>query len=103
MSGEITLQGRVLAVGGLKEKLLAAKQHGIKTVIVPQENFDDIQEILKEANLGDLQLVYASTMDEVLKTALVKNPFSHKPSKQADNEDKPAKKKSIKKKNSIQK
>lgn len=103
MSGEITLQGRVLAVGGLKEKLLAAKQHGIKTVIVPQENFDDIQEILKEANLGDLQLVYASTMDEVLQTALVKNPFSHKPSKQADNEDKPAKKKSPKKKISIQK
>lgn len=103
MSGEITLQGRVLAVGGLKEKLLAAKQHGIKTVIVPQENFDDIQEILKEANLGDLQLVYASTMDEVLQTALVKNPFSHKPSKQADNEDKPAKKKSPKKKINIQK
>jgi ATP-dependent Lon protease len=103
MSGEITLQGRVLAVGGLKEKLLAAKQHGIKTVIVPQENFDDIQEILKEANLGDLQLVYASTMDEVLQTALVKNPFTHKPSKQVDNEDKPAKKKSPKKKISIQK
>jgi ATP-dependent Lon protease len=103
MSGEITLQGRVLAVGGLKEKLLAAKQHGIKTVIVPQENFDDIQEILKEVNLGDLQLVYACTMDEVLQTALVKNPFSHKPSKQADNEDKPAKKKPTKKKISIQK
>jgi len=76
MSGEITLQGRVLAVGGLKEKLLAAKQHSIKTVIVPQENFDDIQEILKEANLGDLQLIYASTMDEVLQAAFIKNPFS---------------------------
>lgn len=76
MSGEITLQGRVLAVGGLKEKLLAAKQHGIKTVIVPQENYDDIQEILKEVNLGDLHIVYANTMDEVLQTAFVKNPFN---------------------------
>ena len=51
MTGEITLQGRVLAVGGLKEKLLAAKQHDIKKVIVPQENFDDIQEIAKEIDL----------------------------------------------------
>lgn len=76
MTGEITLQGRVLSVGGLKEKLLAAKQHGIKTVVVPQENFDDIQEILKEANLGDLQLIYASTMDDVLKVAFEKDPFN---------------------------
>ncbi len=75
MTGEITLQGRVLSIGGLKEKLLAAKQHGIKTVIVPQENYDDVQEILKEVNLGDLQIVFVSTMDEVLKTALSKNPF----------------------------
>lgn len=99
MSGEITLQGRVLAVGGLKEKLLAAKQHGIKTVIVPQENFDDIQEILKEVNLGDLQLVYASTMDEVLKTAFIKNPFSKANQKQID--EKPVKSKSPAKKKSI--
>ena len=51
MTGEITLQGRVLAVGGLKEKLLAAKQHEMKKVIVPQENYDDIQEITKEITL----------------------------------------------------
>lgn len=69
MTGEITLQGRVLGVGGLKEKLLAAKQHNIKTVILPQENFDEIQEVLKEANLSDIKLVYASNMDEVLATA----------------------------------
>ncbi|BDC34723.1 Lon protease [Candidatus Dependentiae bacterium Noda2021] len=69
MTGEITLQGRVLAVGGLKEKLLAAKQHDIKTAIVPQENFDEIQEVLKEANLTDIKIVYASNMDEVLATA----------------------------------
>ena len=75
MTGEITLQGRVLAVGGLKEKLLAAKQHGIKTVIVSQENYDDIQEVLKETNLGDLQVVYTTTMDEVLKVALSKSKY----------------------------
>jgi ATP-dependent Lon protease len=76
MTGEITLRGRVIPVGGLKEKLLAAEQHKIKTVIVPKENKDDITEILKEINKDfDLKIVYASTMDEVLKTALVKNPF----------------------------
>ncbi|MCX5922521.1 MAG: endopeptidase La [Candidatus Dependentiae bacterium] len=75
MTGEITLQGRVLAVGGLKEKILAAKQHNFKTVIVPQENYDDVQEILKEIEIGGLQLMYVSSMDEVLKAAFVKNPF----------------------------
>src|SRR5439155_7781600 len=54
MTGEITLRGRVLSVGGLKEKLLAAKQHDLKTVVVPQENYDDIQEVLKETNLDGL-------------------------------------------------
>lgn len=74
MTGEITLRGRVLAVGGLKEKLLAARRYGFKTVIVPKENYDDIQEILKEVAL-DLKLVFVETMDEVLRYALVKNPF----------------------------
>lgn len=76
MTGEITLQGRVLAVGGLKEKLLAAKQHHIKTVIVPQENYDDIQEILKEIDLKGLNLIYVNTMDEVLKSSFEKSPFA---------------------------
>lgn len=75
MTGEITLQGRVLAVGGLKEKILAAKQHGFKTIIVPQENFDDIQEILKEIEIDDLKLVYAVSMDDVLKTAFIQSPL----------------------------
>ena len=75
MTGEITLQGRVLAVGGLKEKILAAKQHGFKTIIVPHENFDDIQEVLKEIEIGDLKLIYAQTMDDVLKTAFVDSPL----------------------------
>ncbi len=74
LTGEITLQGRVLAVGGLKEKLLAAQQHKIKTLIVPQENQDDLQDILKEIEVGDLKLIYVQTMDEVLTHAFVRNP-----------------------------
>ena len=77
MTGEITLQGRVLAVGGLKEKLLAAKLHNFTTVIVPHENVDDIQEITKEINLDDLKIIFVKTMDEVLNIAFVKNPFEH--------------------------
>jgi len=75
MTGEITLQGRVLSVGGLKEKLLAAIQHDMTTVIVPQENSDDIQEIAKETNLNDLKIISVNTMDEVLKAAFAKNPL----------------------------
>lgn len=106
MTGEITLQGRVLGVGGLKEKLLAAKQYEFKTVIVPQENYDDIQEILKDTNLSGLTLIYASTMDEVLKKAFVHDPFDkavikklQKSSEPATAEGKkPAKKKPVAKK-----
>lgn len=76
MTGEITLRGRVLPIGGVKEKLLAARQHKVTTVIVPEENKDDVSEVIKDINqeLG-LNIVYASAMDEVLKAALVKNPF----------------------------
>lgn len=72
MTGEITLRGRVLPIGGLKEKLLAAKSAGIKTVIVPQENLPDIEEISEEITNG-LEIVPVSYMDEVLKIALVKS------------------------------
>lgn len=75
MTGEITLQGRVLAIGGLKEKLLAARQHDIKTVIIPHENYDDAQEILKDTNLGNLNLVFVKNMDEVLEAVFGKNAF----------------------------
>lgn len=76
MTGEITLRGRVLAVGGLKAKLLAAKQHKMTKVIVPAENRDDIEEILKETQLGkEIELFYAKDMDEVLVQTLEKNPF----------------------------
>ncbi len=69
MTGEITLQGRVLAIGGLKEKLLAARQHEIKEVIVPKENEDDVREIEKENGLDGIKVIIVSTMDEVLQHA----------------------------------
>ena len=71
MTGEITLRGRVLPIGGLKEKLLAAKKAGMATVIVPCENRPDIAEIDEEITDG-LELVYAETMKDVLATALVR-------------------------------
>jgi ATP-dependent Lon protease len=74
MTGEITLRGRVLAIGGVKEKLLAAKRYDIKTVIVPKENYDDVQEITNDIGDG-LKLIFVETMDEVLKAGLTKNPF----------------------------
>ena len=72
MTGEITLRGRVLPIGGLKEKLLAAKSAGIKTVLIPKENVPDIEEISVEITKG-LEIIPVSHMDEVLKTALVKS------------------------------
>lgn len=78
MTGEITLQGRILSIGGLKEKILAAKQHGCPTIIVPQENYDDLQDIKKEMSLDGLDIKYASNMDEVLKIAFTKNPLETK-------------------------
>lgn len=74
MTGEITLRGRVLGVGGLKEKILAAKQQGVKKILVPKENSDDIEEILKEIDPG-VTLVHVDTMDHVLRETLVENPF----------------------------
>ena len=70
MTGEITLRGRVLPIGGLKEKLLAAKNAGIKTVLVPMENESDIEELSHEITKG-LKIVPVSHMNEVLKLALV--------------------------------
>lgn len=70
MTGEITLRGRVLAIGGLKEKLLAAKYAKIKEVLVPAENKPDIQELDKEITDG-LTITFVSTMKEVLNKALV--------------------------------
>ena len=69
MTGEITLRGRVLPIGGLKEKLLAAKNAGILTVLVPKENKADVEEISTEITKG-LEIIPVSHMDEVLKLAL---------------------------------
>lgn len=71
MTGEITLRGRVLPIGGLKEKLLAAKVAGIKKVLVPAENKKDVQELSAEITKG-LELCFVSHMREVLDLALVK-------------------------------
>ena len=70
MTGEITLRGKVLPIGGLKEKLLAAKTAGIKKVLVPDENRKDIEEIATEITEG-LELIYVTNMEEVLTHALV--------------------------------
>ncbi|HVX01356.1 MAG TPA: endopeptidase La [Candidatus Babeliaceae bacterium] len=76
MTGEVTLRGRVLPVGGLKEKILAARQYGIKTVLLPQENKDDVEEISKDLG-NEVQLIFVSNMDEVLNLALTTKPFDH--------------------------
>jgi ATP-dependent Lon protease len=69
MTGEVTLRGRVLPIGGLKEKLLAAKRAGVKTVIIPKRNEKDLEDVPKHVKQG-LQLVFADTMDDVLPVAL---------------------------------
>jgi len=69
MTGEITLRGRVLPIGGLKEKILAAKNANIKTVLVPKKNERDIEEIADEIKKG-LRIVYVETMEDVIKEAL---------------------------------
>ena len=73
MTGEITLRGRVLPIGGLKEKLLAAHRGGIKTVLIPEENAKDLVEINDSIKSG-LDIIPVSRMDEVLARALVRQP-----------------------------
>jgi ATP-dependent Lon protease len=73
MTGEITLRGRVLPIGGLKEKLLAAARGGMKTVLIPEENAKDLVEISDSIKKG-LDIVPVSRMDEVLARALVRKP-----------------------------
>ncbi len=73
MTGEITLRGRVLPIGGLKEKLLAALRGGIKTVIIPEENVKDLVDIPDEVK-SKLEIIPANRFDDVLKVALVRLP-----------------------------
>lgn len=71
MTGEVTLRGRVLPIGGLKEKVLAAKMAEVKTVLVPKENEKDIEEIPEEVKEG-LEILFVETMEEVADLALLK-------------------------------
>ena len=73
MTGEISLRGRVMAIGGLKEKTMAALRHGIKTVIIPKDNERDLEEIDQRVR-AQLNFVVASTVDTVLETALNRAP-----------------------------
>ena len=73
MTGEITLRGRVLPIGGLKEKLLAALRGGIKTVLIPEENAKDLVDI-PESVKGGLEIIPVTRMDEVLANALIRMP-----------------------------
>jgi ATP-dependent Lon protease len=73
MTGEITLRGRVLPIGGLKEKLLAALRGGVETVIIPEENAKDLAEISEELK-NHLEIVPVAQLDDVLKIALVRAP-----------------------------
>jgi ATP-dependent Lon protease len=73
MTGEVTLRGRVLPIGGLKEKLLAALRGGITTVIIPEENVKDLEDVPENVK-RDLTIISASHVDDVLKVALTRLP-----------------------------
>ena len=70
MTGEITLRGRVLPIGGLKEKILAAKNAGIKKVLVPFENQKDVEEVSDEIKEG-VEIIFVETMEQVIKQAFM--------------------------------
>ena len=70
MTGEITLTGQVLPIGGIKEKVLAAKRSGVREIVVPYENEVNVREDLKSEQIGDIQIHYVKSMDEVAELAL---------------------------------
>jgi ATP-dependent Lon protease len=81
MTGEVTLRGRALEIGGVKEKVIAAHRAGIKTVILPKENKKDLEELPKEV-INDLKFVFVGNVDDVLPVALsrsLKHDLSHEP------------------------
>src|SRR6185437_7234485 len=72
MTGEITLTGQVLPIGGIKEKVLAAKRSGVREVILPFENEVNVKEDLKREQIGEMELHFVKAMDEVAELALEK-------------------------------
>ncbi|HEU4384571.1 MAG TPA: endopeptidase La [Anaeromyxobacteraceae bacterium] len=88
MTGEITLRGLVLPVGGIKEKVLAAHRAGIKRVILPARNEKDLIDVPEQAR-KELEFVFAATMDDVLKAALEENPIGRAPPPPPEPEKKP--------------
>jgi len=73
MTGEISLRGRVLPIGGLKEKVLAAHRAGIKRIVLPERNVADLEDVPAEVK-GDLEFIPASKMEQVLDAALEEKP-----------------------------
>jgi len=82
MTGEITLRGRILPIGGFREKVLAAHRAGLKTVLVPKKNEKDLQEIPRKVR-KDLQFIFVESMDEVLPVALIQPPPRSKKRRQS--------------------
>jgi ATP-dependent Lon protease len=82
MTGEITLRGNVLAVGGIKEKVLAAKRAGVKTIIMPKRCEKDLHEI-PESNLEGVEFIFAQRIEEVLAAALTAKPKPKKSRRKA--------------------
>jgi ATP-dependent Lon protease len=78
MTGELTLRGKVLPVGGIKEKVLAARQHGITEVILPEDNERDIGEVPAKLKDG-MTFRFVDTLEEVLRIALTEDPFLPRP------------------------
>lgn len=74
MTGEITLRGRVLEIGGVKEKVIAGHSAGLKTIILPEENRKDMEEVPENVK-KDIKFIFADTLEDVLKVALVKWPL----------------------------
>ncbi|MCL4366574.1 endopeptidase La [Patescibacteria group bacterium] len=80
MTGEVTLRGRVLEIGGLKEKVLAAHRAGVKTIIAPENNKKDLEDIPENVQ-KDLDFIFVKNMNDVLKVALINKPPSREPRK----------------------